>query len=246
MDKLSEQLRDSIIMDNPQRTEEIKREIASKQEIQKVAQTNTIKINTILNDEKVSAIKIYDFLNKTLGENWWEWEFETIERLLWLKHSTALEDINRDKLFAIRHVCRSDGAFSDWFEFNQIALSFAGCIADFEYLRSISPGMVINAVQSLNHIRPDRKSNFSNDVIKYMCICLINEGVYTPPPSLVFIVKDAMKEMVALSTSEKWLSILKRYNKFKNKIYSGVDESLTDIQAKRLLKAETAASAYAT
>jgi len=232
-------------MGNSERVAELKGEIASRNDIKKEAQTNTIKINTVLNDEKASSIKIYDFLNKALGENWWEWEMETIERMLWLKYSTALEDINRDKVFAIRHVCRSDGAFSDWFEFNQVALSFSGCIADFEYLRSPSPGMVINAVKTLNHIRPDREGVFSNDAIKFMCICLINEGVYSPPPSLVFLLKDAMKDMVGQSTSGNWLKVMKRYNKFKNKTYTDVNEDLIDIQAKRLFKAEKAASSYA-
>jgi len=246
MEKLSSQLRDAIILGDTDRVNEIKSKIASKQEIKKEAQNNTIRINTILNDEKASAIKIYDFLNKVFGESWWEWEFATIERILWIKYGTALEDINRDKIFAIRHTCRSDGPFYDWFEFNQVALSFSGSIADFEYLRSPSPGMVINAVKTLNHIRPDRKGVFSNDVLKYMSICLINDGVYSPPPSLVFLVKDVMKEMVEKSTSSNWLSIMKRYNKFKHSMYSSVGENLVDIQAKRLLKAEKAASAYAT
>jgi len=245
MEKLSQQLHDAIVMGDHDRVKEIKGQIVSRQEIKKEAQTNTIKINTVLNDEKASAIKIYDFLNKALGENWWEWEFETIERMLWVKYGTALEETNRDKIFAIRHVCRSDGAFFDWFEFNQVALSFSGSIADFEYLRSPSPGMVINAVKTLNHIRPDRDGVFSNDVLKYMCICLINDGVYSPPPSLVYLIKDKLKEMVDQSTSKNWLNIMRRYNKFKNKNYTEVGESVVDIQAKRLLKAEMAASQYA-
>jgi len=246
MEKLSSQLHDAIIFGNKERADEIRNEIALRSNIVKKAQNNTILINTILNDEKTSAINVYNFLNKVFGESWWEWEFETIERLLWIKYNAALESINRDKIFAIRHVCRSDGAFTDWFEFNQVALSFSGCIADFEYLRNPSPGMVINAVKTLNHIRPDRNGSFGNDVLKYICICLINDGVYSPPPSLVFLIKDIMKGMVAQSTSSNWLSIMKRYNKFKNNMYSSVDENLIDIQAKRLLKAEKAASAYAT
>jgi len=241
VNKLSQQLHDAYLLDKPEEIVRIKKEI----ELNKIARQDQVtptKINTLLNDESASAIKTYDFLNRIFGEDWWEWEIETLERLLWVKYGTALEDTNRDKILAIRHVCRSDGAFSDWYEFNQTALSFSGSIADFEYLRSPSPGMVVNAVKILNHIRPDRESFFSDDVIKYMCIVLINDGVYTPPPSLIRIIKDTMKKMV--SSSENWLEVFKRYNKFNNNNYSDVKEDTVDIQAKRILKTERSALAY--
>lgn len=241
MEKLSQQLYEAYLFNKPNEVERIKNEI----EQTKIARNEPVtptKINTLLNDEKSSVIKIYDFLNRAFGQDWWEYEIETIERLLWIKYGTALEDINRDKILAIRHVCRSDGAFSDWYEFNQIALSFSGSIADFEYLRSPSPGMIINAVKALNYIRPDRESFFSNDVIKYICIILINEGIYTPPPSLIKIIKDKMKEMV--SNSENWIEIYRRYNKFNNGKYQSVTESFVDIQTKRILKTEKAALVY--
>lgn len=241
MNKLSEQLRDAYLLDKPEEVRRIQKEI----ELKKIARQDPItptKINTLLNDESASAIKIYDFLNRSFGDDWWEWEIDTLEQLLWIKYGTALEDTNRDKVLAIRHVCLSDGAFSDWYEFNQTALSFSGSIADFEYLRNPSPGMIINAVKTLNHIRPDRESFFSSDVIKYICIALINEGVYTPPPSLIRIIKDTMKKMV--SNSENWLSVFKRYNQFTNKRYSGLKEDVVDIQAKRMLRAENSALIY--
>lgn len=241
MNKLSEQLRDAILLDKPEEVERIKNEI----ELRKMARRDLVtptKINTLLNDESASAIKIYDFLNRSFGADWWEWEIETIEQLLWVKYGTVLEDTNRDKVLAIRHTCLSDGAFADWYEFNQAALAFSGSIADFEFLKSPSPGMIVNAVKALNHIRPDCESFFSNEVIKYMCVVLINEGVYTPPPSLIRIIKDTMKKMV--SSSENWLSVFKRYNQFSNKRYSDVKEDVVDIQAKRIFKAEKSALVY--
>jgi len=243
VNKLSEQLKDAYLLDKPEEVKRIQKEI----ELKKIARQEPItptKINTLLNDESASAIKIYDFLNRSFSEDWWEWEIETLERLLWIKYGTALEDINRDKIFAIRHLCRSDGAFSDWYEFNQLALSFSGSIADFEFLRSPSPGMVVNTVKTMNYIRPDRESDFSIDVVKYMCIVLLNEGVYTPPPSLIYIIKNKMKEMVSSQTSENWLSILKRYNQFVNKKNIDIKEDVIDIQAKRVLKAEGSALVY--
>lgn len=244
MVKLSEELRDAIILGDTEGAERIKEEIASRHNLQKTAQNNTVKINTILNNEKASAIRIYDFLNKAFGEDWWEWEIETIERMLLMHYGTALEDTNRDKVLAIRHVCRSDGCFADWFEFNQIALAFSGSIADFQYLRVPSPGMVISAVKAMNYIRPERDFVFSNDVIKYICVILINDGVYVPPPSLVSIIGDKMKKMVSAGMVDSWMPALRRYNKLLNNQVEEIEDDPIDIQAKRLLKAEAASLAY--
>lgn len=206
---------------------------------------NIIKVNTVLNDERSSATKVYDFLNKSIGSDWWELEFETIERLLWINYGTALEDVNRDKVWAIRHVCRSDNPFADWFEFNQIALSFSGSIADFDHLRRPSPGMMINAIKILNYIRPDRSSFFSNDVLKYICLSLKNDGIYAPPPSIVGLIRKQMENFISDDTRAKWAGIYKKYKQMlNNNTDEPIEETVEDNQAKRLIKAEAAAQEY--
>jgi len=207
-------------------------------------QNTSIKVNTVLNDDSSSAISVYEFLNKAIGEDWWELEFETIEKLLWINYGCALEEINRDKIWAIRHVCRSDGAFSDWFEFTQVALSFSGSIADFEYLRSPSPGMIISTVKSLNHIRPDREGFFGNDIIKYICIILRDNGIYTPPPSLNYLISEEMNKMISQEMRSQWDGVLTKLKEIVEKKTGDVEETIIDIQAKRILKAEAAAIEY--
>ncbi len=209
-------------------------------------QTNIVKINTVLNDDDSPATVIYDFLNKSFGPDWWEWEFETLERMLWVRYGVALEDINRDKIWAIRHTCRSDGAFSDWFDFNQAALSFSGCIADFSQLRSPSPGMAISTIRALNHIRPDRKSFFSNDVLKYICIILKTDGLYVPPLSIINLIQTKMEKMISPEVKSKWIKIFKRYKQIIDKGAEDLEENVIDIQAKRLVNAEKSALKYGT
>jgi len=225
--------------------DKIKQEIDSRFESSRPKkQTNVIKVNTVLNDDESPASTIYDFLNKSFGPDWWEWEMETIERMLWIKYGVVLEDINRDKVWAIRHVCRSDGAFSDWFEFNQAALSFSGCIADFESLRNPSPGMVISTVKTLNYIRPDRSSFFSKDVLKYISIILKNDGLYTPPPSLFELIRSPMEEIVSTEVKNKWIDIYKSYKAILKEYPAEFNESMVNIQARRILRAENSASKY--
>ena len=225
---------------------EVKAEIA---EFQKARLTpkkeNIVKINTVLNDDHASAIRVYDFLNQGLGMDWWEWEPETIEQILFIRYGVALEDVNRDKIMAIKHLCNSDRAFHDWFEFNQLALSFSGVIADFEMLRKPTPGMIISAVKAMNYIRPDRESFFGEDVLKYMAIALIDEGIYIPPPSILLLTKSNMSMLVSGETKAEWVNILKRYNQIVTGEDSEIKEDLVDIQARRLVNAEAAALTYA-
>lgn len=241
--KLSERLMSAYMGGTPEDIEAVKAEIAAEQQSRLTPKKeNVLKINTVLNDEKSSAIRVYNFMNQAFGEEWDTWEIETIEKSLWIHYGVALEDINRDKLLAIRHLCNSDGAFWDWFEFNQLCLAFSGAIADFECLRAPSPGMVINTVKAMNYIRPDRNSFFGDEVLKYICVLLNNEGLYISPPSILFIINDEMKKIVSSETQAKWIDILKRYNE----LLSGAEaeENEIDIQARRLVVAEAAALTY--
>ena len=205
---------------------------------------NIVNFNTVLNDDNSPTRVIYNFLNKELGSDWWEWEIETIDHVLWLKFAVALEDINRDKVLAIRHLCRSDAAFWDWNEFNQLSLSFSGSIADFEMIRKPSPGMIINAVKTMNIIRPERESNFGNDTIKYICICLIDDGLYCPTPSLINIIGGAFSELVSDEIRLLWNDIFKKYKSIVANNDKIIEETVIDIQARRMMSAEASAISY--
>ena len=242
--KLSAQLMDAYMVGDEDEINKIKSEIESINTLSRPKKKDVIFAHNLLNDDTAPAITVYNFLNKSLGDDWWEWEMETIERLLFLKHHVALEDVNRDKIYAIRHVCSNDACFDDWYEFNQVALSFNSIIADFEYLRSPSPGMLISTVGALNHIRPDRESIFSTDVIDYIVIVLQNNGIYTPPPSLADVVMPRMRKVVSDDMQSKWVEIINRYKEIVTYPDVVINETDVDIQAKRLVNAEAAASTY--
>jgi hypothetical protein len=204
---------------------------------------DAFRIRTVFSNDNASAIKMYDFMNEKFGVDWYDWELETIERMLFITYGVALEGVNRDKLFAIRHVCISDGCFSDWFELNQVALSFSGSVADFECLRTPSPGMFINAVKTVVHIRPDRNNEFGIDVLKYLCIAFIDAGIICPPPSLFDLLQSTFIAMVQKSTSDIWPDILKRSRELING-KRDIEENTIDIQASRILRVELAALSY--
>lgn len=250
--KYSEALQDAYMIGDMTKVADIKKLIDSEADQKYVtnfpkeaaikSKEAIVNFNTVLNNDNTPSTKIYDFMNKNYGTDWWENEIETIDRLLWLDFGLILSDVNRDKVLALRHLCRNDAAFFDWYEFNQQALSLGGAIAGFDYLKKPSPGMVINAVHTLNYIRPDRESNFSPDVLKYICINLINDGIYTPPPSIAKLVGKTMNELTSKGSAKNWGKV---GDKFEKAINSGfTDETATGIQSRRLVVAESAAKKY--
>lgn len=243
--RVSEQLLDAYMVGDQEAIASLQETIREKTAaVQAKPSSNKFSIPTLLNDDHSSAINVYEFLNGAFGPDWWEWEIETIDHMLFTDYGVVLEEVNKDKVLAIRHACRSDGPFFDWYEFNQVGLAFAGAIADFEMLRSPSPGMIINAARVLVHIRPDREAFFGNDVLKYICINLYEAGIYAPPPSLVDMISETMKKFVTASMFGKWPQIFAKVEEIKKDTSTSLEETDIDIQATRIVNAEAAALAY--
>jgi len=247
MAKLSSAIYEATIKGDTTEIERLKNEIDDRATaLVSKPKDQVVDFNTVLNNDKASAKKIYDFLNKAFGADWWEWETETLEHMLWIHYAVALEGINRDKVFAIRHLCNSDRSFFDWHEFNQLSLSFAGAMADFDMLRTPSIGMVVNMVKAMNYIRPDRESRFGGDVIRYICVLMKNEGLYVPPPSIASIISEYFSTIISDEMKALWPAILNRFNE----LITGKDikilEDPIDIQARRLVSAEASALTYGT
>jgi len=241
---LTSRLMDAYVLGDKDKIRSIKSEIDEQSKKYEPESVSGVQLNSILNDDKASAIKMYEHLNRMLGDDWWEWEIETIHKMLFINGGVVLEEVNNDKMLAIRHCCRSDACFDDWYEFNQMALSFSGSIANFECLRSPSPGMAINAVKVIDYIRPDNEGIFGNEVEAYICVIMTENGIYTPPPSIVFYTKDKMEKMVSKEIVSMWPDILKKYNSIVVDREINISENIVDIQAKRLIVAETAARKY--
>lgn len=241
MNKLSERLKDAYMVGNKELIDELLKEAQARTGAKKTRIT-PIKINTVLNDEYASPVKVYNFLNQVFGEDWWEWEFPTIEKMLWVRFGVVLEDINRDKIWAIKHLCDSQRPFLDWHEFNAIALSFGSAINDFLYLKRPTPGMVINAVKSMKHIRPDEP--FSVEVKAYICFLLIDDGIYVPPPSIADLIKNEYKLHISAESAQMWADTIKRFRAIIGGKNDNEEETPENIQAKRLVRAEMAAQKY--
>jgi hypothetical protein len=232
--KYSSELQDAYMLGDLKRVAELKSLIEAQKPQKSISRPTVVYGNNILNKQDAPAMKIYDFLNSKYGKEWIDDEYETLDRMLLVDYGAVLEDGNRDKVMALRHLSKSFNSYTDWYEFNQIALALGGATADFENLRRPSPGMLINAVKIMQLLQGDE--TFSSDVTDYISICLINDGIYTPPPSIASLIARSMKDLT--STTKNWASIGAKYDK------RVIDETVSGIQARRLVVAEEAARKY--
>ena len=235
MSKLAAQYYDAIVSGNKEEARRIKIEL-EKTAAPKVAVS--VHANSIIGDDKSSAIKIYNFLNDKLGEDWWNWEIETIEKMLWVNYGVALTDVIAEKIQAIKVVMNNQRVFLDWWYFNQVANSLNGSPATFTTIVSPSPGMAISTMRTLKALRPEQ--DFSRDVKKYVSIILKDNGIYAPPPSIPYIIE----EFETMVDKTKWPIILKRAAEIMDKEEVEDNDVMEDIQAKRLLVAEKAADVF--
>lgn len=205
---------------------------------------NTVSSPVIFSDQTTPALSIYNFLVKNMGEDWWENEFKTIEQYLKNSFGIELTGPNREKVHALQRLCKSNLSFIDWYEFNILAISLNGGMVDFDSLTQPTPGMVINTVKIMNKIRPNEK--FGEETKKYITLVLIDNGIYTPPPSLVDLVAEYMAIMVTDEVRRDWTNSVKDSFKIMQDPLKNTpkEDSSRSIQANRVAKSELAASVY--
>ncbi|HUV85267.1 MAG TPA: hypothetical protein VMV86_06110 [Methanosarcinales archaeon] len=243
MNRLNQQYYDAILSGDSNLAGELKSQLDEQTKLaQKATKSFTININTVLNNDDSPAIVLYTFLNERYGDDWWDWEIETLERMLWIDFGAVMSDNNADKVQAVKLLINNQRPFLDWFYFNQVSVALSGSIADFNTIKSPSSGMAISAVKTMMEIRPEEP--FSRDVKKYISLLLINDGIYIPPPSISSIIKDEFEQLVSSESKGMWKDILNRCKDIiENKDY-GKDDETVSIQARRVVLCEEAANTY--
>lgn len=207
-------------------------------ELNKLPKPSPVAANAILNDEEASPIDVFEFLNQSLGKEWPEWEMETIEHMLFTDYAFALEDTNRDKLYALKVLATCDEPFEEWYVFNQCATSITGHGADFYVFKKTSPAMCLVALTTMKHIHPDKEVNL--EVGRFICLVFNDSGIYTPPPSHFDTLKDDMERLVSEDVRKIWQEAILLYSSYLKEEIKEFPETAAGIQALRLMNAESA------
>ena len=243
MSKLAQQYYDNVLSGDIKQAESVRNEIDEHvKAAQATSRVHPSFVNTILNDNHTPAIHVYEFLNDRFKDEWWDWEIETIEHAIWRDYGLVLSDMMADKIQSIKLLLNNQRPFLDWWYFNQVCHAFCGTGADFTSIKSPSPGMAVSTMRTMQAMRPEE--NFSRDVKKYVCLLLIGEGIYTPPPSISGILLEEFEALVSQESKVIWPKVLNRCAEMIDDKEYGESDDPVEIQARRLLIVEHASNKF--
>jgi hypothetical protein len=218
--------------------EEINAEIAARYTRPKKQSISNIVLETALSNAEVSALTIYEFLNNTYKDEWWDWEIETLESEVKKRFGITITDENIDKIQALKTVISNSEVFKDWFYFNQVAVGISGAVADFNNLKYPSPGMVIAAARAMKAIRPGEE--FGSEVKSFIAVVLKDHGIYMPAPTIFDLLIDVME--VSAEMKSQWPDIIERMKMML--VEDNDEDDMVSVQARRIINAEKAAEKY--
>jgi hypothetical protein len=182
-------------------------------------------------------LKIVAELTDMMGEDWTEWEPETIRETLEKEAGIDPSDDVMNKIMAVKIVlARPDRFYDDWHAFEKIAVALNDCSPSMGGVEEVPVEWLSNAVSIIEKLAAE--GDFSAEVKKYTAARLFDQGYVIAPPKLAFanedlgplINDDGMQKKVILA--------------YKQALASGDDpetmrETPVNIQVARLMRNHT-------
>ncbi len=157
---------------------------------------------------------------------------------------TAVPELVRQKLYALRLVITSDSPHNFWENFEKVGCVFNDRLADFSVVQALSAAECAKTLAVIQNIRPDQ---YSREVRIYVAACCHQDGLYTTAPSkwLGAFNQELQDFNEGTGTREDPATrdeIGRLYSSYKKSPPSGHEDSTESIQAVKLLGID----AYAT
>jgi len=233
MKNLSEELMLAVLNDDKKEAARIKSLVEARHasEIKK----KPVVISNPFPTEVMPARLVIGVMENLFGEDWFDLDQDTIWELFARRGITPPTSNVKDCILAAKACHHSISPWQDWFDFSNVCLAFCGAMAELEILRTPTIAMIISGINTMLLIRPDEL--ISKDVENFIEAKLLEEGIYTPPPSLLGVVD------LDTVVRHNWMDIYKAYNK----IAAGAllhNDDVVSIQANRLYRIEHAAKEF--
>jgi len=143
---------------------------------QKIAQDTTI-----FRDGSASLSVFADVLSDAYGEEWLEWEPETIWTMVKRDFGMMPNDRAKEKIMALAFITKRDEAWTSWDIFLNVALAVNDQEANFHYMQYISPAEILRALKEMHSIRDVK---VGEEVRGYIANICLNEGLVLLPDML--------------------------------------------------------------
>lgn len=132
----------------------------------------------LFTDKRSHPIQIYEVLCMRYGEEWAEWEPETLWWAL-RRDFGPVGEVTRNKIMALRLAATSDAPWLDWDTFENSTLAWNDVIPLFGAYQPVTPAQAAFGVQVLRAVRADEE--FRWEVKAYIAASLEDNGfVYAP------------------------------------------------------------------
>jgi hypothetical protein len=117
---------------------------------------------------------LFSLLNEQHGEDWWDWEPET------LRAEIDLDDI--EIVQALQVLCRTNYPFEEWHVFENVVHALTGNVVHFGSLQPVEMDEAACAIKLMREIRP--KQEFDDEVCGYLAACAKHAGIVYLPSDL--------------------------------------------------------------
>lgn len=142
-------------------------------------------INTATSEElnkqsELTALNLYRFLNEHYERRWWDWEPETIWKMLQNDHfNEGTPSELKDAVMALQVSVNTFAPFEHWNIFEKIGHALNFNHVDFGVLQPLEVNEAALAIGVLAKIRPD--TQYDSEVLAYIATCAKMAGmVYLP------------------------------------------------------------------
>ena len=145
--------------------------------------TVTAASREVLSDPNLNPIVLMDWCNGHWGEEWMEWEPETILEMA-DREGISIDQVNLGKMFAIRATMKTEEFFREPRIFEKVCIAFSDRIVDFGVIQTPRVHDMAAAVALVE--KYIRTGSYSDHVCAYVAGSAILDGFLLLPPSLQF------------------------------------------------------------
>ena len=138
---------------------------------------------SVFENDDLNPLVMYHMLNNMWGEEWLEWEPETIIQTAEMD-GFKISSINLGKIFALRVVIKTDRFFTEPRIFEKVVRSFSNKVVDWGTVQRNRVHEIAAAIALID--RYVRDGSFSDDIAAYVAACALSDGYVLLPPQLSF------------------------------------------------------------
>lgn len=117
------------------------------------------------------------------GPLWLDWEPETIWSEINDDFKQVISAHNRNKIQAVKLCHLVDTPWTNWEVFVLVVQALNNNVPNFRILQRPTIAQILNAVNIMDKIKSESEVKFSEEVMKFIAACFLDDGVvYLPPP----------------------------------------------------------------